>query len=133
MSEAKPTRGMALDEIISSIDMSPVGFSRLPNNPIQALMEAAPGDEPVESLEELQPLREAVADCLDALGEQDRYVIDALNSERVTLQELGDRLGVSRMHASRLREQAFTRLRGLMAEHPVIRHRLGLGLGLDDE
>lgn len=129
MSEAKPTRGVPLDEIISSIDMSPVGFLRLPDNPMQALMEAAPGYEPVESLEELQPLREAVADCLDALSEHDRYVIDALNTERVTLQELGDRLGVSRMHASRLREQAFGRLKVLMVEHPIIRHRLGL----DDE
>jgi|688.fasta_scaffold11818_24 DNA-directed RNA polymerase sigma subunit (sigma70/sigma32) len=129
MSEAKPTRGVALDDILSSIEMPQVGFSRLPDNPMQALMEAAPGYEPVESLEELQPLREAVADCIDALGEQDRYVIDAVNSERATLQELGDRLGVSRMHASRLRDQAFTRLRVLMTEHPVIRHRLGL----DDE
>jgi RNA polymerase sigma factor (sigma-70 family) len=126
MSEAKPTRGVALDDILSSIEMPQVGFSRLPENPMQALMEAAPGYEPVESLEEIQPLREAVADCIDALGEQDRYVIDAVNSERVTLQELGDRLGVSRMHASRLRDQAFTRLRALMAEHPVIRQRLGL-------
>jgi DNA-directed RNA polymerase sigma subunit (sigma70/sigma32) len=129
MSEAKPTRGVALDDILSSIEMPQVGFSRLPDNPMQALMEAAPGYEPVESLEELQPLREAVADCIDALEEQDRYVIDAVNSERATLQELGDRLGVSRMHASRLRDQAFTRLRVLMAEHPVIRQRLGL----DDE
>jgi DNA-directed RNA polymerase sigma subunit (sigma70/sigma32) len=129
MSEAKPTRGVALDDILSSIEMPQVGFSRLPDNPMQALMEAAPGYEPVESLEELQPLREAVADCIDALEEQDRYVIDAVNSERATLQELGDRLGVSRMHASRLRDQAFTRLRVLMAEHPVIRKRLGL----DDE
>jgi RNA polymerase sigma factor (sigma-70 family) len=129
MSEAKPTRGVALDDILSSIEMPQVGFSRLPDNPMQALMEAAPGYEPVESLEELQPLREAVADCIDALDEQDRYVIDAVNSERATLQELGDRLGVSRMHASRLRDQAFTRLRVLMAEHPVIRQRLGL----DDE
>lgn len=126
MSEAKPTRGVALDDILSSIEMPQVGFSRLPDNPMQALMEAAPGYEPVESLEELQPLREAVADCIDALEEQDRYVIDAVNSERATLQELGDRLGVSRMHASRLRDQAFTRLRVLMAEHPVIRQRLGL-------
>ena len=129
MSEAKPTRGVALDDILSSIEMPQVGFSRLPETPIQALMEAAPGYEPVESLEEIQPLREAVADCIDALDEQDRYVIDAVNSERATLQELGDRLGVSRMHASRLRDQAFTRLRVLMAEHPVIRKRLGL----DDE
>jgi DNA-directed RNA polymerase sigma subunit (sigma70/sigma32) len=129
MSEAKPTRGVALDDILSSIEMPQVGFSRLPDNPMQALMEAAPGYEPVESLEELQPLREAVADCIDALSEQDRYVIDAVNSERATLQELGNRLGVSRMHASRLRDQAFTRLRVLMAEHPVIRQRLGL----DDE
>jgi len=129
MSEAKPTRGVALDDLLLSINTPSVGFLHLPQTEIQALMEAAPGEEPVESLEEIQPLREAVADCLDQLDAQDKFVIDALNSERVSLQELGDRLGVSRMHASRLRDAAFGRLRAVMAEHPVIRKRLGF----DDE
>jgi DNA-directed RNA polymerase sigma subunit (sigma70/sigma32) len=125
MSEAKPTRGIALDDLLLSIEAPSVGFLRLPQTPIQALMEAAPGDEPEQSLAEIQPLREAVAECIERLGEQDRYVIDAINSERVSLQELGDRLGVSRMHASRLRDAAFDRLRAVMVEHPAIRQRLG--------
>lgn len=94
-------------------------------------MAAPPHDEPEESIHELQPFREAVAECLEHLEEHDRYVIDALNSERVTLQVLGDRLGVSRMHASRLRDSAFGRLRDIMLEHPIIRERLGLGEIID--
>lgn len=94
-------------------------------------MNAAPFMDPEESSQELQPFREAVADCLDLLEEHDRYVIDALNSERVTLQVLGDRLGVSRMHASRLRDSAMGRLRDIMLEHPVIRERLQLGENID--
>ena len=126
MSEAKPTRGMPVDDLLASISAPSVGFSRLPETPLQALMEAAPGYEPEESLQEIQPIREAVADCIEQLDEHDRYVIDAINSERVTLQELGDRLGVSRMHASRLRDAAFGRLMKIMTENSVIRERLGL-------
>jgi DNA-directed RNA polymerase specialized sigma subunit len=129
MSEAKPTRGVPLDDILLSVNIPSVGFLHLPQTEIQALMEAGPNREPAESLEELQPFREAVADCIDRLNAQDRFIIDALNSERVSLQELGDRLGVSRMHASRLRDAAFGRLRVIMAEHPAIRERLGF----DDE
>jgi RNA polymerase sigma-B factor len=102
-----------------------------PSTPMEALMNAAPFMDPEESSQELQPFREAVADCLDLLEEHDRYVIDALNSERVTLQVLGDRLGVSRMHASRLRDSAMGRLRDIMLEHPVIRERLQLGENID--
>lgn len=77
------------------------------------------------SVQELQPIREAVADCIDRLDAQDQYIIDAVNSEMISLEELGSRLGVSKPHAWRLRNQAYAKLRLILLEHPLIRERLG--------
>lgn len=128
MNEAQPIRVVSLDIYLDSHD---IGAGK-PLTPMEALMAAAPYYEPEESLEELQPFREAVAECMEQLSEQDRYVIDAINSERVTLQVLGDRLGVSRMHASRLRDAAFAQLRDIMLTNPTILKRLGIGDPIDE-
>ncbi len=97
-----------------------------PDNPLEALMKTAPGESPETSMEELMPLREAVADCLDKLSEQDRWIIDSLNSERVSLQELGDRLGVTKTQAWRLRNKAHDRLKEIMLTNNTIRKKLGM-------
>lgn len=120
MNEARPTKEISLDALLGSYDYG----GRRPQTAMEALMQAPPGVEPEESMEEVQPLREIIAQCIDLLSEQDQFVINAINSERVTLQELGDRLGVSRMHASRLRDAAFARLRDILEVHPVIRKRV---------
>jgi DNA-directed RNA polymerase specialized sigma subunit len=80
----------------------------------------------MESVIELQPLREAVASCIEQLDEQDRFIVDALNSEVISLQELGNRLGVSKPHAWRLRNAAYKRLQLLLLQNELIRERLGL-------
>lgn len=89
-------------------------------------MLAGAHEEIMESVVELQPLREAIADCIEQLNEQDQFIIDAVNSEMVSLQKLGDRLGVSKPHAWRLRNAAFKRLRLLFLQNPIIRERLGI-------
>jgi DNA-directed RNA polymerase specialized sigma subunit len=127
MNEAQPIRAVSLDAYLDSHD---IGAGK-PLTPMEALMVAEPYNEPEESLEELQPFREAVAECMEQLSEQDRYIIDAINSERVTLQVLGDRLGISRMHASRLRDAAFGQLRDIMLTNPIILKRLGIGDSID--
>jgi len=99
---------------------------RRPETPIEALMMAASGEDAVESVVELQPLREAIAECIEKLNEQDRFIIDAINSEMISLEELGGRLGVSKPHAWRLRNAAYERLRFHLLENPIIRERLGL-------
>lgn len=101
-------------------------YKPMPFNPIEALMQTAPGEAPETSMSELLPLREAVADCLDQLNEEDRYVLDALNSEMISLQELGDRLGVTKTHAWRLRNRAHDRLKEIMLTNPTIRKKLGM-------
>jgi DNA-directed RNA polymerase specialized sigma24 family protein len=97
-----------------------------PEDDWQALMEAVPGDEPMQSKDALQPLREAVADCIDMLSEQDSFIINAMNSEQITYDELGKRLGVSLTHAWRLRNAAYKNLEQLLERHEVIRQYLRL-------
>jgi len=97
---------------------------RRPETPIEALMQAAPGEDVRESVEELQPFREAVASCIDQLSEQDRFIIDAVNTEMISLEELGERLGVTKTHAWRLRNSAMDSLRKIMLQDPTVLERL---------
>jgi len=99
---------------------------RRPETPMEALMMAGIGEETVESVQELQPLREAVAHCIDQLSEQDRFIVDAVNSEMISYEELGERLGVSKPHAWRLKNAAYERLKYLMTMHPTIRRRVNV-------
>ena len=97
---------------------------RRPETPIEALMQAAPGEDIRESVEELQPFREAVASCIDQLNEQDRFIIDAVNTEMISLEELGERLGVTKTHAWRLRNSAMDNLKKIMLQDPTVLERL---------
>lgn len=77
-----------------------------------------------ESVEELQPLREAVAMCIEQLNEQDQFIVNAVNSEFVSYEELGKRLGVSKPHAWRLKNNAYARLQQLLTMNPLIRKKV---------
>lgn len=91
---------------------------------MQALMEAAPGDEPLTSLEEVQPLREAVAECLALTDPHTRFVMEAVHSERLSFRQLADRLGVSKSQAHRDYRAAEADIRALLSAHPVIQERI---------
>lgn len=77
-----------------------------------------------ESAEELQPLREAVAMCIEQLDEQDQFIINSVNSEFLSYEQLGKRLGVSKPHAWRLKNNAYARLQQLLTMHPLIRKKV---------
>ncbi len=95
-----------------------------PVTEIQALMEAVPFEEPEESVMELQPFREAMANCMDELEGQDLFIIEAVVIEEISLQELGHRLGVTKTHAWRLRNAAFEKLKVILLENDVINKRM---------
>jgi DNA-directed RNA polymerase specialized sigma24 family protein len=95
-----------------------------PVTEIQALMEAVPFEEPEESIMELQPFREAMANCMDKLDGQDLFIIEAVVIEQISLQELGHRLGITKTHAWRLRNAAFERLKVILMENDVISKRM---------
>lgn len=93
----------------------------------QTIMEAlmlSTSDTIEESIEELQPLREAVAMCIEQLNEQDQFIVNAINSEFISFDELGKRLGVSKPHAWRLKNNAYARLQQLLTMHPLIRKKV---------
>lgn len=93
----------------------------------QTIMEAlmlSTSDTIEESVEELQPLREAVAMCIEQLNEQDQFIVNAVNSEFISFDELGKRLGVSKPHAWRLKNNAYARLQQLLTMHPLIRKKV---------
>jgi len=92
-------------------------------------METPPGHEIPMSKDALQVVREAVADCMDMLTEQDRYILNALNAERITLRELAGRMNLSVTQTWRLKEDAMANLKQFMVSHQVLRDHLGL----DDE
>ena len=68
----------------------------------------------------------SIAECIEQLSAQDQYIVDALNSEVISLEELGRRLGVSKPHAWRLRNKAYERLKLILLKHPLIQERLGI-------
>ncbi|MGA0710172.1 MAG: sigma factor-like helix-turn-helix DNA-binding protein [Ilumatobacteraceae bacterium] len=89
-------------------------------------MESAPFTDPETSLEELQDLREAIAEAIEQLPERMRYVLDAVNSERMSIRKLADRMSLSKSQVQRLYQQALEHLRLILIANPIIRRRLGL-------
>jgi len=77
-----------------------------------------------ESIEELQPLREAVVNCIEQLSEQDQFIVNAVNSEFLSYEQLGKRLGVSKPHAWRLKNNAYAKLQQLLTMHPLVRKKV---------
>jgi len=94
-----------------------------PQTAMEALMLSV-SDVVEESVEELQPLREAVAMCIEQLDEQDQFIVNAVNSEFLSYEQLGKRLGVSKPHAWRLKNNAYAKLQQLLTMHPLIRKKV---------
>ncbi len=94
-----------------------------PQTPMEALMLSI-SDTIEESVEELQPLREAVAICIEQLNEEEQFIINAVNSEFISFEQLGKRLGVSKPHAWRLKNNAYAKLEQLLTMQPLIRKRI---------
>lgn len=81
-----------------------------PENDWQALMEAPPGYEPATPKTAIAELVDIVRDCVELLLPQDEYIVHSIAYERITYDELGQRLGVSAPHAWRLTQIAYSHL-----------------------
>lgn len=112
------------DTSLSPSNIESMRGTRRPETPIEALMMAGIGEDTVESVQELQPVREAVAHCIEQLSDEDQFIVNAINSEMISYEELGERLGVSKPHAWRLKNAAYERLQYLLTMHPIIRRRI---------
>lgn len=107
-------------------------FRRIPESPMQALMEADFGHEPEESSEELEPLREIVSTAVDMLPEEDKWVINAVYSEQLSLQQIAEQLGVSKTHVFRIRNRALRALKAMLSFDMTIRERVNMPTTWED-
>lgn len=78
------------------------------------------GDEPNGELDRVRVLREAVVDCLDQLGDEDRFVLEAIWFEGITVRALADRLGIHKSRTHRIAQRAVARLGRVCEDNPTI-------------
>jgi len=83
--------------------------------------------------EGLSELREIVKDCIEYLCPQDRFIIEAIYYEQITYETLGERLGVSNVHAWRLAKNAIKNLQCQLLTNEYVSDYLNLGGGLEQE
>ena len=86
-------------------------FPHQPVTSLQALMEAAPHDEPERSQEEDRALKELLADAIDRLPERLGWVFHAHHYRGLSFAQLGREIGMSKTHAHWLYQSAIIELR----------------------
>jgi len=101
--------------------------SSIPTNPIIPLYFFDDHDD------EFSELREAVRDAVDYLCPQDRFIIESVYYEQVTYETLGERLGVSNVHAWRLTKNAMKNLQCQLLSNEYVTDYLNLGGGLEEQ
>ena len=92
-------------------------------SPIEALMSCPPAEDPEESVLEQISLRDAVADALDNLEEDDRWIFDMLIVVRLSLRFVGRVVGLPKTTLARRRDTIVAGLQEQLLENPVVRER----------
>ncbi len=90
----------------------------------EALMSCAPFDEPEESIMEQLELRDALADALDSLDEDERWIFDMLVVVRLSLRFVGRVVGIPKTTLARRRDKVIAKLQQQLLESPVVQNRL---------
>jgi DNA-directed RNA polymerase specialized sigma subunit len=86
-------------------------------------MSCPPSEDPEESVLEQISLRNAVADALDNLEEDDRWIFDMLIVVRLSLRFVGRVVGVPKTTLARRRDRIVADLQEQLLENPVVRER----------
>ena len=92
-------------------------------SPLEALIACPPAQEPEESVLEQLALREALADALDNLEEDDRWIFDMLIVVRLSLRFVGRVVGLPKTTLARRRDTIVAGLQEQLLENPVVRER----------
>ena len=92
-------------------------------SPLEALVVCEPGNEPEESVLEQLSLRDAVADALDELDEDDRWLFDMLLVVHLSLRFVGLVIGMPKTTVARQRDRIIADLRQRLLANPVVRER----------
>ena len=92
-------------------------------SPLEALVVCEPGNEPEESVLEQLSLRDAVADALDELDEDDRWLFDMLLVVHLSLRFVGLVIGMPKTTVARQRDRIIAGLQQRPLTNPVVRER----------
>lgn len=97
----------------------------------EALMQLGPHEEAsAPSLLETIALKEAVGEAIDALEPEDRWIINALFVEQLSLRTAGQVLGIPKTSLARRRDYIRRQLMAALTESPAVVQWLREGLGL---
>lgn len=88
-------------------------------------METRPGEEPLESLFEIEELRDSVMSAWGRLSEEDQFVLGARIIEGLAFEAVGARIGVSKTQARRMAIAAKERLKGWLLAEDSVRIHIG--------
>lgn len=104
---------------------------RRPQTTLQALMETAPGDTPVQSIEDQNQLRDVLADALDEMAKSDAddgprllHVFQAHVNRGMSFNQIADEMAISKTHAHHLYGLAQAYLASILAGDPLVAQRL---------
>ena len=96
---------------------------------LEALLELAPGHQAlVPSLAETNALREAVADAVDALPEEDQWIFIVLHVAGLSLRFTGRILGIPKTTLARRRDTIRLRLLNALKDNPEVKKWLATRL-----
>ena len=95
-----------------------------PFSATEALMSCAPFEQPEESVLEQMALREALADALDTLDEEERWIFDMLVVVRLSLRFVGRVVGIPKTTLARRRDKVIAKLQQQLLESPEVRNRV---------
>lgn len=102
----------------------PIGGPRQPLTEFEALLQCAPHEEPALSYAESHLLREAVGAAVEALPPRERWVFDALFTERKSLRAVAREIGYSKSQVANIRDRALTALRATLSHNLLVRRYL---------
>lgn len=91
---------------------------------IESLLVLAPGDVHHPSLAETNALREAVADAIDGLPDEDQWIFNVLHVAGLSLRFTGRVLGIPKTTLARRRDAIRRRLCDELRNHPEVKQWL---------
>lgn len=87
-----------------------------PDTPMQALMEAAPFEDPEVSKLENLPLKDAIADAIDSLDDRSRFIFEKVHYEGYAVRELEGLMSLSKTQVHRIYTRAVKQVRDHLSE-----------------
>ena len=95
-----------------------------PQNVYDAVMRTGPYEEAEEIVAEQDELREILADALDTLTEEERWIFLMLTTVRLSLRFVGAVLDVPKTTLARRRDRIIRKLQIALEDSPLVQNRV---------